>query len=376
MARRRSRFLGPLALLVGATLLAGPAGADVPAPEAPPADATVGVVTGDLVNLRVGPRQDDSPILQLEQGTVVVIVERAGEWLGVRVPAGFQAAIAAALTEPVDSEHVRVTGAEVNLRVKPPQGDTAYAAFRDKMTRGQVLPVIVREGDWIWVEAPEAVRAYVHSRYVKEVGPVASNGERIDGARRSRVVRERLRSESAGRAAQTRADEALRAEVGAVGSALLKLRAAGGYDNAPIGALADRLASSAEAHPAAPARTKALVRILTDDLEREMAIRTAYADQIVAYKRVGREPPPFAPPPAPRADAVEASGVVRWEPIPGWEGGGVFLLEPETGETYAIRWAGGDLKTFDDGKPCRVKGKTLGGRLVGFVVLEVATVTR
>lgn len=365
-------------LLLAVVAVAIPVRARGDAPSTPgPIDPVVGLVTTDSVNLRVGPRTDDSPILQLEQGAVVVIVERAGEWLGVRVPAGFQAAISAALTEPVDSEHIRVTGADVNLRVRPPANETAYAAFRDRMPRGQVLPVIVREGDWVWVEAPEGVRAYVNSKYVKELGTLAANAERVEEARKARAVRERFRSDTAIKTATTRDDAVLRDELGAVGTALMKLRASGGYDNTPVGSLADRLAASSEAHPSASERTKALIKILSDDLEREMSIRTAYSDQILAAKRVGREPPPFSAPPALRNDRVDATGVIHWEAVGGWEGGGVFVLTRDgKEEPYALRFGAGDLKTADDGARHRVTGKTMGGRLLGFVVLEVDAVAK
>ena len=49
---------------------------------------------------------------------------------------------------------MRIVGTNVNLRVKPPQGDRAYPAFRDHPEKGTVLPVIAREADWVWVEAP------------------------------------------------------------------------------------------------------------------------------------------------------------------------------------------------------------------------------
>ncbi len=366
-----------IAVWIAFATLAGLSRAHADAPAAAgPVEPVVAILTTDQVNLRVGPRTDDCPILQLEQGAIVVIVERAGEWLGVQVPAGFQAAISAALTEPVDSEHVRVTGTDVNLRVRPPQGDTAYAAFRDRMPRGQLLPVIVREGDWIWVEAPEGVRAYVNSKYVKELGAISAHVERVESARKARAVRETIRTETAVKAATTRDDAVLRDEVGAVGTALLKLRAAGGYDNTPVASLADRLAASGEAHPSASVRTMVLVKILADDLDREMSIRTAYADQILAAKRVGREPPPFAQPPALRMDRVDASGVVRWEVVGGWDGGGVFVLtRAGKDEPYALRWNTGDLKPLD-GATCRVTGKTLGGRLLGFIVLEVESATK
>ena len=64
-----------LLLLAAAAFLAGARPAPGDEPAAPPQpQPTVGVVTGDKVNLRVGPRLDDQPVTQLEQGTVVVIV--------------------------------------------------------------------------------------------------------------------------------------------------------------------------------------------------------------------------------------------------------------------------------------------------------------
>ena len=312
-----------LSLLVLVVALAVPARRDRAArADNPPAggrgEPVVGVVTGDKVNLRVGPRLDDAPVTQLEQGATVVIVERAGEWLGVQVPAGFQAAVAAALTEPVDADHVRVAGVNVNLRVKPPAVDRAYSAFRDHPAAGAVLPVIVREGDWVWVEAPEEVRAYLSAKYVKEVGPLSQNSGRVAEARLARAKREEARSLTKRKTQEAGDDQAVRDEVGAVAAALVKLRSSGGYDTAPVAVLADRLDSGVESHPSAAPRTKALAKALADDLDREMQIRVAFADEILLKKRMGQPAPDAPKAPAPRVEAFAATGVIRWEPAPGW----------------------------------------------------------
>jgi hypothetical protein len=348
-----------------------PAGQGVPAA---PADAAVGVVTGDQVNLRVGPRLDDVPVTTLEQGTTVVIVERSGEWFGVRVPAGFQAAVASALTEIVDDDHVRVARTEVNLRLKPPSGDVAYPAFRDRPEKGTVLPVIVREGDWVWVEAPEEIRAYVHSKFVRELGPLADHEAEVAKARAIRTARETARQESKRKAGATKDDDAVRAEIGAVGAALSRVRAAGGYDRLPVVQLSDRLSSVSEAHPDASARTKALAKALLEDLEREIELRVAWTDEELARARTGRPAGTTSPRPEPKREPASATGLLRWEPVKGAEGGGAFVLWDAQGRpVYAVRWAKGDPNTWD-GKDVRVAGTATGTRIQGLPVLEADTI--
>lgn len=368
--------LASLALALLAALVADPARADQPTPAAGPAgpEPTVGVITGDKVNLRVGPRLDDAPVDSLEQGAVVVIVERAGEWLGVRVPSGFAAAVAGALTEPVDADHVRIQGTLVNLRVRPPAGDRAYPAFRDHPEAGAVLPVTAREGDWVYVEAPEEIRVYVAAAYVKEVGPLSQNGERVTAARGARAKREETRSLIQRRTRAAGDDAALRAEIGATGAALVAARAAGGYDVAPLALLSDRLSSCVEAHPAVDARTKAIAAALAKDLERETELRVAYGDEILLAKRTGKPAPGGIQAPAPRVESLEAVGTLRFEPAPGWEGGGAFLLwAPDGRPAHAVRWAGHDLRPFD-GKAVKVRGKAPGGRLLGLPAVDAEAV--
>lgn len=370
--RTRPLAAGAVAFAAAGLLAAMAAQADQPS-TAPAAglDPTfvVGVVRGESVNLRVGPRQDDAPVMTLDEGTVVVIVERAGDWVGVRLPSGFVGAVSAGFTEVVDSEHVRVTGSGVNLRRGP---GLDQPAFRDRLEKGAVLPVMEREGDWILVEAPEEVRAYIHRQFVDEKGPVAEQAARVEEARRRRAAREAVRKEAVARGASAGDDEALREALLAAGKALAALRGDGGYDVGPVAVLEDALDAAVEARKHASARTKALAAVVLEDLRREQAIRVAFADEILAKKRLGQAPPAKAKPPAEAID-VDATGLLRWEPAPGWDGGGAFVLWSSDKPTHALKWGRGDLKAFD-GKRVRVRGKQTGGRLLGLPAVEVASV--
>jgi len=367
-ARLVARLVPLTALLLGGATRAR---ADQPAPGG--ADPTVAVVTGDRVNLRVGPRVDDAEVIQLDQGAVLVIVERAGEWLGVQVPAGFSGAVHSQFVELSDDrDHVKVVGTEVNLRRG---AGTEYPAFRDRLRKDAVLPVLAREGDWFVVEAPEEIRAYVSSKYVKEVGPVDANAERLAAGRESRAARERLRGKAAVVAKGEGDDGALRQELGTISKTLMDLRAVGGYDVAPIAALEDRLDEAIKTRAGATPRALALAKVLLEDLRRETEIRVAYADEILAKKRTGQPAPTAARPPADRKDAVEVTGFIRWEPAPGWDGGGAFVLWVGDKPANALRWASGDIKSFATDRPVKVKGRQLGGRLLGLPTIEIDSLT-
>jgi hypothetical protein len=372
-------------LLVAGCLaaLAGPPGAalaDEPTADLAPEVLAVGVVSGDSVNLRVGPRIDDAPVGQLARDTVVLVVERAGDWVGVRVPLGFPAAVASALTEPVGDHEVRIVADRVNLRVRPPAGPRAYPAFRDHPVVGAILPLLDREDDWVWVEAPEEVRAYVHAQFVKELGKGPAEGELVLAARKERARRQAALVAARESARGTKDEDTLREEVSAVGSALVRLRAEGGYETAPVASLSDRLASALESRPGAQARTKALAKAILDDLEREIELRVAFHDELLASARTGTKKPTRPKPPAEAKEGVEVVGSLRWEAAPGWENGGAFVLWRGDEPAFAVAPAKDDARLRDslkslDGKSAKVRGKTTGARLLGLPLLELESAT-
>jgi hypothetical protein len=371
-----------LAVVVGARGDEAPAVVPEPTPVPAPAPdlglnvPAVGLVEGGNVNLRIGPRMDARPIAQLDEGTVLVIVERLGEWLGVRVPQGFPAAVSLEYGELQGADAVRVMGSNVNLRLHPPEeGKTPPAAFRDRPTRGAVLTLIDRKGDWAWVVAPEDVRAYVHTRFIRELGPVEGQEALINAARAKRDQEaQRLSSARRGQMAE-QAGKSLMSEVAAAQDGLYRLRLSGNKDKTPVVELATRLDLALEAAALCPGRLLTIARALREDLEREIALTVARSDaEMAKWKGLPQKP---VPSPAPKRPEVEIVGTIRYEETPNWKEKGVYLLWIDEAPAYALRLTVGaelplpDLRENADGRPRRIRGVQPGDRLFGFPVIDI-----
>lgn len=388
---KRSRgFLGPLVGL----LLAGALGAapvlraeeeppvPVPTGEGAPAGArqeAVAVIRGHDVNVRVGPRVDVRPVTRLDDGAVLLIVERVPGWYGVRIPAGFVAVVSAQYVEPAGADAVRVKAHRLNLRLHPPQeGRPLPGAFRDRATYGALLPLVRREGEWVWVVAPESVRAYVSAEYVRELGPAGRHGELVSRAREARRAwLERIAAERRERAALL-SGERLRGAIGAAQQALYRLRLEGGWERAPVVGVANALDRALEAGRAAPVAVRKLAHAMRQDLEAEMELRMARKDAEVARLR-GLDPP--AGEPSSRGEAeIVVRGEIRWEPAPTWRNGGAYVLWVEGEPAHVLRLTTGmplpmpDLKAHAGAGRRTIAGRVPGDRVFGLPVIEVRAI--
>jgi hypothetical protein len=299
--------LGGLAVLAGGGLLPktsadeGPGG-DVPPPPEIVDEVDVGVVTGNRVNLRVGPRVDNRAVLQLDEGAVLLVVEQRGDWVGVRIPGGFPVAVSLKYVKQEGPDVVRVAGRKLNLRVHPPEeGFPAPAAFMDHPELGALLTLIrieeeepaAGEGEgetphvlpptgWAWVIAPENIRAFVHERYVKRLGPASEHRELVEAARAARKAEADRLAEARRREAARLSGALLMEEVGSTQQDLYGLRQKGGNDKTPIVALANRLDRALLDGARSPASILRLARALREDLEREITLRVARHDAELA----------------------------------------------------------------------------------------------
>ena len=380
MPTLRTCATGVLMLICG--LCASPAtwAEDGPAasssPKAAADEAVVGTIRGTRVNIRVGPRIDGAPLLKMEHGDVVVIVERVPGWYGVWIPQGLPAAVSTRYVTPIGEDQVRVDAENLNLRVMPPGANGPMpAAFRDHPNDKETLTVIRPEGDWVWVIAPERVRAYVHAKYVQELGPISEHPAVLEGARAKRKAwSEDLAKNRLSRRISTAADE-LRDAIGSVQDQLHSLRLRGGWERTPLVALANTLDAARERHTLAPARLRQLAAALRADLEAEATIRVARRDAEVTRAR-GLSPDPEKLP-APKVSSLTLRGTLRWESIPRWRNGGAWILWSKDRPTHVVQLTTGmplphpDLKAHADGKPRTLKGMQPGERLFGLPVLNL-----
>jgi hypothetical protein len=381
---------GALALILTALVGLSPTARaeEEPSPSAPTGEGTpaateirLGVIQGRRVNVRVGPRIDVRPVTQLDDGAVVLIVERVPGWLGVRIPAGFPAALSTRYVTTVGNDAVRVDAQRLNLRAHPPQdGKPMPGAFRDHPAPGALLPLIEREGAWAWVLAPESVRAYVSEEFVRELGAPEDHAALLAAARSVRAQRaDKLAAERRARAAEV-SGVRLREAIGSAQQALYRLRLEAGLDRVPVAEVINALEAAIEQNTRAPVSVRKLAYVLRQDLESELELRTARKDAEVARLR-GLEPARVEPV-APKTEAVVVRGEIRWEPAPTWRNGGAFVLWAQGEPTHVLRLTTGlphpipDLAAHD-GKGIRtIEGRMPGERVFGLPVIEVRSISR
>lgn len=375
-------------LLAGLAGFLAPDGARADDPPAAPADTAqttpvprVGVIQGNRVNLRVGPRPGGRPVAQLDDGAALLVVEELPGWLCVRVPSGVLATVAATYVEPVGADAVRVTARRLNLRVAPiEEGRPAPAAFRDRVTRGTVLPVVQREGDWVWVMVPEETRVYVSAKYVRILGPLAEHRAIVESARQQRKAQlDTLAAQRRERAARL-SGATLRKQIGAAQQALYRFRVERGIARTPVVEVITTLERAIEAGRESPVAVRKLALAVRADLEAELELRMARKDAEVARLR-GLDPPAEKPVAATRSE-VEARGEIRWESAPGWRNGGEWVLWHGEEPRYVLQLTTGlpaplpDLKAHAGGGVRTVQGRQPGRKVFGLPVLEVRRITK
>ena len=361
---------------------------EAPAPEAPaPAppvagseiEPQVGKIRGEGVNLRVGPRVDHEPVAQLERGAIVIVVEKIPGWYGVRVPAGFPAAVSAEFVVEESPDEVRVKAKRLNVRVQPPEeGRPPPGCFRDPFLADQVLTRISSDRGWVWVLAPEELRAYVSVDYVELLGPLAEHADQVVAARDARAKEVQRLKDARAAAATAQASLALRSAIGQAQQKLYRLRLEAGPDKTPVALVHEELTQAVAAAPHAPPPDKVLASLMLEDLDREMDLREARAEAAQAALR-GQPMPPM-PSIAPQESVVEIEGELKWEAVPGWREGGVYVLWQDQRPKRVLRLGTGgplphpDLRARCDGKIWRFRGASPGERTLGLPVVDVKEV--
>lgn len=179
---------GALLILLGLFGFALPIGlgsssADAQAPRrsgnaAEPETYQLGLISGNRVNVRVGPSTNHYRIFSLDLDSPLIVTKTMGEWIQTMMPAHTTCWMNSQYLDVVNlnpDRSAKVLGTAVNVRPAP---NTNYSVIGQVGPRSSVFPTGRKTTDGTWTEilAPREARVYVHTDYVK-LGRVLSAGE-------------------------------------------------------------------------------------------------------------------------------------------------------------------------------------------------------
>ncbi len=156
--------------------------------------AATGTITGSVVNIRSGPGTNYTKVGAITKGAQVEVIKQAGDWCEIRfagnktgwVSSSLISVKATSQSQPVVSTTssstvsatgsgtttVEVTGTTVNLRQGP---GTSYKVV-GKVSKGTVLTVVDKSGDWYKITGQGIPVGYISSSLVKIRNNVATTG--------------------------------------------------------------------------------------------------------------------------------------------------------------------------------------------------------
>ena len=136
------------------------------------ADNNIGVVTGDVVNVRAGKSTDSEILTQVYEGSRYGIIAVDGLWTEIEYLTGKTGFIHNNYFRPAE-QNGTVTGSYVYIREMPGTDSKILGGAY----KGTVVAVKSVQGDWMEIEF-EGSTAWMHGDYIKldsEVRPVVYN---------------------------------------------------------------------------------------------------------------------------------------------------------------------------------------------------------
>jgi len=146
-------------------------GAGALAAEALPKPPFVAEVTGESVYIRAGDGINYTVLAVAEKGDRFEVKGERFGWLRVAVPETCTLWVSNKLLTPdADGKQAVVVGDRVNIRARAnPKADVM-----GQLARGARVSLVDEDGEWRGIAPPDAVSAWVHSRFVrKATGPAA-----------------------------------------------------------------------------------------------------------------------------------------------------------------------------------------------------------
>ena len=153
------RNLLVLSVVVCAVIVAGVAAAeDVKFPYA-------GKVTVGKVNVRAGGGINYRILKVARKDDIVVVLDKAGEWLKIRCPEGCTVWVHSRYLKKEGDGGAVSTGDKVNVRATNNTSSTAVA----QLSKGDRVEIVGKKSDWFKIKTPKNAVAWIFGEYVEYV---------------------------------------------------------------------------------------------------------------------------------------------------------------------------------------------------------------
>jgi len=137
----------------------------------------LGIITGDVVNLRANPSTSAKILVQLKEGTKVSVIGSEGNWYKVSYSnsTGWINDKYIMVQDKAISKGV-VTGSVVNVRSNP----DISAEILTKVKKGDIVEIFEKTENWLRISIGEKRYGWVHGDYIKIQEEKVSRGGAVD----------------------------------------------------------------------------------------------------------------------------------------------------------------------------------------------------
>lgn len=123
---------------------------------------SLGLVTGDRVNLRAGPGGSYEVIHRFHRRAKLQILARQRDWYAVPLPDSVPAFVHRDFLRIEPDGQARVRGDRVHVRAGPGLGSASYGF----LSGGERVRPWGERGEWMAIQAPGFCRGWVHRSYI------------------------------------------------------------------------------------------------------------------------------------------------------------------------------------------------------------------
>ena len=141
-------------------------------PQAEPAAPAgyIAEVTGDDVYVRSGPSTNYYPVVKLDAGSRVRVLDRSADWLAIEPPDGCYSLMAEQFVDTGDGVRGVVNGNNVFVRIGSTIQPDAKYARQMKLSRGAEVEILNRQDDGYYrIVPPAGAKLWISGEYVQRV---------------------------------------------------------------------------------------------------------------------------------------------------------------------------------------------------------------